>query len=113
MRRTAAQRARRAELPPGLRPLFWDCDFDRLTWDWDRDLIVGRVLAAGGWDAVTWLRSRVGDDGLREWMERRRGAGLSPQQLRFWELILALPHARVSAWLQAEGRQVWDQRRRR
>jgi hypothetical protein len=98
-------------LPAELRPLFWDHKFARLTWDKDRDLIVGRVLAEGAWSAVQWLRSRFGDAGLREWLLRRRGAGLSPRQLRFWELILDLPHRRVNEWLRSPGRASWDQRR--
>jgi hypothetical protein len=94
-----------------LRPLFWDHDFARLRWEADRDLIVGRVLAVGPWDAVQWLRRRLGPATLREWLERRCGAGLSPRQLRFWETILGLPHRQVDAWLAQPGRQAWDRRR--
>ena len=86
------QPARSSTLPATLRPLFWDYDFAALNWENDRNLIMARVLTAGSWDAVTWLRSRVGDQALREWIERHQGRGLSPQQLRFWELILGLPH---------------------
>jgi len=93
-----------------LRALFWDYDFAALTWEDDRDLIIGRVLAAGTWEAVTWLRSRLGDRALRDWIERHHGRGLSPQQLRFWELIVGLPHRQVNRWLAAEGRQIWQER---
>ncbi len=95
-----------------LRPLFWDYDFEVLTWENDRDLILARVLASGGWDAVTWLRSQVGDRVLREWIERRQGRGLSPRQLRFWELILRLTHRQVNAWLAVEERKIWEKRTR-
>ena len=78
-----------ARLPKMLRPLFWDYNFDTLTWEEDRELIISRVLISGSWDAVTWLRSRAGDQYLREWIERLQGKGLSPLQLRFWELIWA------------------------
>ena len=61
-----------------LRPLFWDYNFDTLTWEEDRELIISRVLISGSWDAVTWLRSRAGDQYLREWIERLQGKGLSP-----------------------------------
>jgi hypothetical protein len=98
-------------LPPCLRPLFWDHDFTRLSWESDRDLIAGRILTAGDWKAVCWLRRRMGKAELRAWLERRRGTGLSARQLRFWETILGLPHRQVSAWLADPGRQVWDQRR--
>ncbi len=98
------------KLPATLRPLFWDYNVAALTWENDRDLIVSRILAAGEWDAVTWLRSRLGDGTLRQWLESHQGRGLSPPRLRFWEIILAIPHHHVNAWLAAEGRKIWDQR---
>ena len=106
MSHTETPPTRFSKLPATLRALFWDYDFTALSWENDRDLIMARVLTAGDWDAVTWLRSRVGDRALREWIERHRGGGLSPQRLRFWELILGLPHCQVNAWLVAEGRQI-------
>jgi hypothetical protein len=111
--RGSTTRVQGAVLPDLLRPLFWEYDFGALTWEADRDLIMARVLASGGWEAVRWLRSRVGDSELRDWIERRRGRGLSRQQLRFWELILGLPRRQVDAWLVEEGRQIWHDRARR
>jgi hypothetical protein len=93
-----------------IKSLFWDLDPHELQWERDREQIIGRVLAAGSWDAVTWLRKRAGDDALREWIQRHQGRGLTPRQLRFWELIFELPHRQVNAWLRSEGRQVWDRR---
>lgn len=100
------------QLPALLRPLLWDYDFEALAWENDRDLIIARVLTSGGWEAITWLRSHVGDRALREWIERHQGRGLSPRQLRFWELILELPHRQVNRWLAAEGRKIWEKRAR-
>jgi len=108
MNRQDAKPTKRSRLPTLLQPFFWDYDFKTLTWDDDRDLIIERVLASGTWEAITWLRARLGDQALHEWIERRRG--LSPRQLRFWELMLNLSHRQVNAWLRAEGRKVWDQR---
>ena len=98
------------KLPARLRSLFWDYEFKSLTWEEDRELIIGRVLTSGDWEAVTWLRSHAGDPALRQWIERHQGRGLSPQKLRFWELILRIPHKQVSTWLAQEGRQIWDKR---
>jgi hypothetical protein len=111
---TTSKRRRRTfgRLPQRLRPLFWDHRFARLTWEADADLIAGRILAVGDWTAVRWLRRSLGDDALRTWLERRCGAGLSPRQLRFWELVLDLPHREVNAWLADPGRQTWAGRRR-
>ena len=93
-----------------LRPLFWDCDFDQLDWQQHRDFIIRRVLVEGPWDAIRWIRREVGDQVLRDWMERCHGRPLSPPQLRFWELILELPMGLVDSWLQSAGRRIWDQR---
>jgi hypothetical protein len=98
-------------LPHRLKPLFWDHQFARLTWEADADLIISRILAAGDWDAVRWLRRSLGDEALRTWLEPRRGAGLSSRQLRFWELVLKLSHREVNDWLTDQGRQVWEGRR--
>ena len=102
-----------AKLPEMLRPLFWDCNFDRLDWLQDRDFVVGRVLVYGPWDAIGWLRGKVGDEGVRDWIVRHEGRQLSSQQIRFWELILDLPAELVAAWLRSEGRRIWDGRTRR
>lgn len=98
-------------LPKNLRILFPDYDFEELEWESDRDLVISRVLAKGDWDAVCWMRERLGDVQLQSWIERRRGRGLDAAQLRFWELVLGLPHQTVNRWLRAPERQVWEQRR--
>jgi hypothetical protein len=111
-RRRPQRKAGTTALPAELLDLFWDFDARTLTWEKDRDLIIGRVLASGPWDAVQWLRRKLGDPALRDWIERHQGRGLSRQQLRFWELILGLPRREVDAWLQSAERGVWDHRTR-
>jgi hypothetical protein len=98
------------KLPRLLRMCFWDYDFSALSWERDRDFIIGRVLTYGNWDAVTWLRSRLEDHALRKWIMHHQGRGLSPRQLRFWQLILGLPHREVNSWLEAQPRRFWDRR---
>jgi hypothetical protein len=61
-------------LPAELKPLFWDHDFHRLRWEKDRDLIIGRLISHGDWNALIWLRSRVDSASLKEWLLNRRGA---------------------------------------
>jgi hypothetical protein len=100
------------KLPRTLRPFFWDYDFGRLSWKADRDLVIARILAVGNWDSLRWLRRRLPDPELRDWLIQRRGAGLSNRHLRFWELILGLPHRQVNAWLAQPGRQAWEGRNR-
>jgi hypothetical protein len=93
--------------------LFWEYKFSDLSWKEDLDLIIGRILAEGTLAALRWLRRRAGDPALRDWLIQRRGAGLSPRHLRFYETLLELPHRQVNAWLAAPERQVWDRRRQR
>jgi hypothetical protein len=93
-----------AKLPRLLRRFFWDYGFNVLAWERDRDFITGRILTHGNWEAVTWLRSAAGDQGLRQWIMQHQGRGLSPQLLRFWELVLRLPHREVSTWLETQPR---------
>jgi hypothetical protein len=109
-KREASHPGQTPDLPERMRPLFWDHDFSALTWDADRDLLIARVLVAGDWEATRWLRRELGDGALRAWILERRGRGLSPRQLRFWELILRLPHRQVNSWLAEPGRQIWESR---
>ncbi len=97
-------------LPAPLRGLFWDCDFEDLRWLADRDLIISRILAVGDWRSVTWLREQIEARELRHWLIERRGRGLDGRRLRFWELIMGLPHAQVDAWIQATEREAWGHR---
>ena len=100
-------RTRRAQLPPFLRPLFWEYKFSDLRWEEDRDLVIGRVLVAGSWHAVQWMRQRVAPEELRAWIVERRGRGLTPPQIRFWESILGIPRHEVNAWLATMRSDPW------
>ncbi len=97
-------------LPAGLKPFFWDYEFHRLSWDEDREVVVARLLSHGDWKALRWLHAHMKNEGLREWILTRRGAGLSARQLRFWELILELPHQEVNKWLENKRRMTWERR---
>jgi len=100
----------RGSLPASVKALFWDYAARSVRWDRDRELIIGRVLASGPWDTVKWLRTQAGDEAIRAWIQEHEGRGLSPRQLRFWQLILEIPSRRVDAWLKSERRRVWDHR---
>ena len=97
-------------LPAMLRPYFWEYRFADLTWKTDREFVIQRVLEEGNWDAICWLRRRVGYEGIARSIRGRRGRGLSRRQLRYWELMLDLPRREVNAWLRLPGRQIWYQR---
>ena len=97
-------------LPSMLRMLFWDCQFDELRLPHDWSFVMGRVLTSGSWSQIGWLRKRVGDDSLQQWICQREGRPLDPRQLRFWELILDLPTEQVNVWLARRSSNVWDRR---
>lgn len=98
------------QLPENMDSLFWEYDPQTLSLEHDRDLIIGRLLSAAGWDGLRWLLSQVGESALRDWIVSSRGRDLSPPRLRFLELLLDLPHSQVSEWLSEPGRRVWDGR---
>jgi hypothetical protein len=97
-------------LPKFLKPLFWDYRFNQLSWPDDKDLIAARVLAYGDWRAITWLHRRWGTEQLRQWLVRRNGRGLDPKRLRFWELVVELPHRHVNDWLKVKEHDIWQKR---
>jgi len=97
-------------LPPHVRELLHDCDPDAVSWQEHGDFLVDRILAAGSWEAVRWLRRRVGDDVLRARIVASRGRRLSPRQLRFWQVVLELPEENVTRWLADPSRRIWDRR---
>jgi hypothetical protein len=105
-----AYKADSASIPDELRSLFWDSDFESLRWLDDKDFITSRILTAGEWNALLWLRGKTGDASLREWLKLHKGGGLSPEKLRFWELVLRIPHQLVNSWLMKEKHSIWQQR---
>ena len=104
------RRRRPRRLPELLRPFFWEYRFRDLSWERDHDLVIYRVLTDGSWEAVRWLRHRLGDDALREWILRRQGRGLGSRNLRFWEVILKLPPRLVNRWVKAARNSIWERR---
>ena len=108
----ASQSTPSASLPASIAKLFWESEPASLDWEHDRDLIIRRVLTRGDWKAITWLRTHLGDAALRAWLERRQGDDLSLRQLRFWEIVLALPGDQVDAWVARRQASVWERRRR-
>ena len=101
------------ELPKRLRNLFWDCDFDTVTWQKHRNFIIRRVLDRGDWEAIQWLRAAAGDEAMRQWFLEKRGGGLDPRKLRFWELILDLPKEEVDRWVAEARKSLWHGRHKR
>jgi hypothetical protein len=97
-------------LPQSLKPYFWDYSFSKLSLDTDRDFIIRRILSSGSWEAVIWLKKKIGDEELKEWLITHRGRGLSPRQIRYWGLILDLPDRQVDNWVNFAKENPWGRR---
>lgn len=97
-------------LPQNLKPYFWDYSFSKLSLNKDRELIIRRVLSNGSWETVLWLRKKIGDENLRQWLMAHQGRGLSPRQLRFWGLVLDLPDRQVNDWVNSANEHPWGRR---
>jgi hypothetical protein len=98
------------ELPVSLAPLFWDIDWETISWEKYASFITRRILQSGDWDSICWLRKMMGDQALRHWLEEHSGAGLSPRQLRFWGLILSIQAEDVTLWIQKNQGLHWEDR---
>ncbi len=99
-----------AALPDHLQGYFWEYAGEDLDWERNRHTIVLRLLQSGGMDAVIWLRSRMADHEIRDFIGRRQGRGLSPRRLRFWALLLDLPRTTVDRWIAVARGNPWNQR---
>ncbi len=98
------------QLPSELEPFFWEYDVRKLSFAKDKKTIMAKILSSATWEGVQWLRSHVSDQEIREWILERHGRGLDPKRLRFWELILDLPHEQVNAWIDRMKRSPWETR---
>jgi hypothetical protein len=97
----------------GFERLFWDYAARSIRPDADQDLVVRRVTAEGGWHEMSLLRSHIGDQAIRDVIERTEARGLSPQRIRFWQLVLGLPARRADAWVRRARESTWARRARR
>jgi hypothetical protein len=73
-------------------------------------MIVRRVCSEGGLRAIRLLRSRVGDEAIREVILRTEARGLSPQRIRFWQLLLDLPARQADTWVRRARSGDWARR---
>ena len=107
------ERGTRDRLPAALARLFWDHPRGTLRLSRDRDLIVRRVATDGGLREIRVLRSRLGDEAIRDVILRTEARGLSPQRIRFWQLLLHVPALRADPWVRAARSGAWARRVRR
>ncbi|MGE5125300.1 MAG: hypothetical protein ACM3PV_03345 [Betaproteobacteria bacterium] len=71
---------------------------------------MSRVAGEGGLREMRLLRARVDDAVIRYVIERTSARGLSPQRIRFWQLLLGLPSRQADAWVRAARASRWATR---
>ena len=111
-RRTARHPASSHRLPATLTRLFWDYPGQALTLGRDREFVVRRVAIEGGLREIRVLRSQLTDGAIREVLLRDGVRGMSPQRIRFWQLLLDLPARRADAWVRVARAGTWARRRK-
>ena len=99
-----------SRLPDEVLAYFWDYPSTRLSLAKDQFLIIRRILTDDSLEVILWLSGQVGDETIRKWPLDHRGRGLSPRQLRSWELILNLPAEEVDGWVRTASQSPWGRR---
>ncbi|WP_437944559.1 DUF6922 domain-containing protein [Sorangium sp. So ce281] len=107
--RGRARRSRNDKLPELLRPFFWEYDFDELTWQADRAMIIERLLSRGSWSAWRWLRDELGDGSLRDFLALLNVSWVHGRSHRAPTKRLGVPcfrtaRARAESWADATPR---------
>jgi hypothetical protein len=90
---------------------FWDVDVSALSWEQNQNFIIRRILQTGDLESLRWLRARLGDTGMREWIVSHNARGLTPRQIRYWALILDIMPALADEWVETALATNWEQRR--
>ncbi len=93
-----------------LKPIFWEYDFDELSLEKDKELILSKILRDGDFKAIKWLYKTMGEGAIKEWILKTRGRGLSTRQLGFWAIVLSIPPSLIRSWNRSLPREIWDNR---
>lgn len=82
-----------ASLPPFLRPLFWDVDFDQLRMESHEGYIIERVLDYGDDEAIRWVWRTFGPSVIGDVVRRSRR--ISRDTASLWALALDIPRGEI------------------
>ena len=75
------------------------------------NFIIRRILEYGDFNSYRWLRSKMGDEQLRQWVIARNGKGLTPRQIRYWALVLDIDSNLADQWVRTASQTIWELRR--
>ena len=84
-------------LPPGIESLLWEYDpKDLRAVEELPDVVLGRIMARGGWDEMRWLLANCDRQRMRDFLETRGRRLLPPREMAFWGFACSLPERRTS-----------------
>lgn len=83
-------------LPEFLHAFFWDTNPKRVSPRRHMNAVCLRLMERGDESAIRWLLQTYRRERLRAWIMAQEGRGLTPRALRFWEVLLDLPHPQTS-----------------
>jgi hypothetical protein len=90
--------------PQDVQRLFWDRDLASIGPRRHRAFVIQRILSSGGIGPFLWLKALASTEELRLHIEGREGREIEPRRLRYFELVLGLRRAEVSAWIRRQRR---------
>lgn len=99
------RRRHQTRLPSELRPFFWEHDFDRLSVEKHRSLIIFRLVEWGTPAAIRWLRAAVGDDAIYEALASIKARGFSYDKVRLW-----VSATEFASWTSERPPSLWEGR---
>jgi hypothetical protein len=90
---------------------FWDVDVSSIDLERHKNFIIRRIMQSGDLGSIRWLRTKFGDESLRDWIVGHNARGLSPRQIRYWALILDIDPLLADQWVIAALNSIWERRR--
>ena len=75
----------RINLPQDIRKYFWDCDFNKLSWEDYSFFITERILNFGNMDDIKWLLGITDRDFIKKVVTESRN--LNKKTRNFWNVM--------------------------
>ena len=96
------------QLPADAAWLFPEYDFESMSLEEHRGVIIERVLERGTWEQVRWLFATYGEDAVAEWVRRHGFRLLSRRSFALWRLVLGVADYVAPDWaVEARKEEAW------
>jgi len=74
------------KIPGKFKKYFWDCNFNKITWDAYSFFITERILQFGNSESIEWLLKKIDTNYLKSVLKKSRI--LDKKTINFWEIML-------------------------